>query len=95
MNRMSLAATSLVAAIPAAIMAILGIMAFLSHTEHMKPLVMAVMAGATLMGILITLMPAVIVLGKPLSKSKGASKKGKDDSAPVQTGITGAQTGNP
>ena len=86
---MALAATSLVAAIPAGIMAALGIMAFLSHTEHMKPIVMGVMGGVTLMGIVIGLMPVAILVGKRQSKPQAASKA---ESEAVPSGASGAQT---
>jgi hypothetical protein len=86
---MALAATSLVAAIPAGIMAALGIMAFLTHTENMKPMVMVVTGGATAMGVLLALTPIIILVGKRQSKPV-AAKAAKSELVPA--GVSGAQT---
>jgi len=88
-SRMALAAVSLVAAIPAGIMAALGIMAFLSHTEHMNTILMATTGAATAMGVLIALSPVVILVGKRRT-APAAVKAAKSE--PVPTGTSGAQT---
>lgn len=87
---MALAATSLVAAIPAGILAFLAIMALLSSAGDMRMLVLAVTGGATLAGVLIALMPAAILVGKrqPTQKASAKSDKGEEAAA----GVSGAQT---
>ena len=89
MSRMALAALSLIAAIPAGILAAVGIMAFLTHTEHMQPLVMVVTGGATAMGVLLALTPIIILVGKRQSQP-AAAKVAKSE--PVPAGVSGAQT---
>lgn len=68
MNRISLALTSLVAAIPGGFMAYLCIKAFLSYTENM-PTMLSVVNGVTLLVcVLLALLPFAILLfikGKP------------------------------
>lgn len=55
---------SLVAAIPAAFLAVVAIMAFVRHTENMGTLLLVVNGGATLIGVLVALLPVIILVGK-------------------------------
>lgn len=90
MSRMALAATSLVAAIPAGILAFLAIMALLSSAGDMGTLLLAVTGGATLSGILVALMPAAILVGKRKPAEKPAAKAKKADSE--EADASGPQT---
>jgi len=91
MSRMALAATSLVAAIPAGILAALAIIALLGHAGDMKPLVLGVVGGMTALGVLIALSPVIILVGKRKTTAtvKAASEA---KSEPVPSGVSGAQT---
>lgn len=89
MSRMALAATSLVAAVPAGIMAALAVMALLSSAGDMKPLVLGITGAASAVGVLIALLPIIILVGKrktPAPAVKAATPE------PASTDATGAQT---
>ena len=81
MTRMQTAAASLVAAIPAALLAVLLVMAFLNSSENPKGMTM-VLVGATLAcGLVLAAMPVGILVF-------GGKKKPKADlatSQPVET----------
>jgi hypothetical protein len=86
---MALAVVSLVAAIPAGIMALLAIMALLGSAGEMSTLLLAVTGGATAIGVLVALLPVVILVGKRKTKAapvKAAKEKGQP------AGVSGAQT---
>ena len=85
---MALAATSLVAAIPAGILAALSIIALLGHAGEMKPMLLAVVGGTTAMGALLALSPVVILVGK--RRAPASVKPAKSEALP--TGTSGAQT---
>lgn len=86
---MALAATSLVAAVPAGIMAALAIMALLSSAGDMKPLVLGITGAASAVGALIALLPVIILVGKRKAPAQ-AVKAAKSEA--VSAGTTGAQT---
>jgi hypothetical protein len=80
---------SLVAAIPAAVLAVVAIMAFVRHTENMGTLLLVVNGGATLVGVLVALLPVIILVGKRRSPDS-------DEAEPAGVGAeseaTSAQT---
>src|SRR5919109_4536244 len=78
---------SLVAAIPAAVLAVVAIMAFVRHTENMGTLLLVVNGGATLMGVLIALLPVIILVGKRRSPDEE-----QEEGAPA---TVGAESGAP
>lgn len=82
MTRMQTAAASLVAAIPAALLAVLLVMAFLNSSENLKGIALQALVGVTLLGgALVALMPVGILVF-------GGKKKPKADvaaSQPVET----------
>uniref|UniRef100_A0A7C2NYI4 Uncharacterized protein n=1 Tax=Schlesneria paludicola TaxID=360056 RepID=A0A7C2NYI4_9PLAN len=81
MTRMQTAAASLVAAIPAALLAVLLVMAFLNSSENLKGLTMVLVGGTLACGVALAAMPVgILVFGGP--------KKAKADvatSQPVET----------
>jgi hypothetical protein len=76
---------SLVAAIPAAVLAVVAIMAFVRHTENMGTLLLVVNGGATLIGVLVALLPVIILVGKRRSSET-------DEAEPA---AVGAESGTP
>ncbi|MBL8848828.1 MAG: hypothetical protein JNG89_04060 [Planctomycetaceae bacterium] len=88
MSRMALAATSLVAAIPAGLLCFMAAMALFRHAGDMQPLVIATVGGMWVMGLLIALSPIIIAVGK--RRAPQAVKAAKSEALP--TGTTGAQT---
>ena len=81
MNKLSLAAVSLVAAIPAGFLAVLMALAFLRHAEHMKTTLL-VLAGLTLaVSALVTVMPFGILIFGAKDK-RGKQEAGKDKTTP-------------
>lgn len=91
-SRFALAAVSLVAAIPAGIMAFLAIMAFLRYTENMSTLPMgglflAVMGCIAALGVLVALSPIVILVGR-----RRAQQPAQAVAAGPESAEAGAQT---
>jgi len=78
-NKLSLAAVSLVAAVPGGVLAVLMALVFLRHAEHMKTS-MLVLAGLTLaVSSLVTVMPLGILIFGSKGKPKLKADKGKPD----------------
>lgn len=73
MTRMQTAAASLVAAVPAALLAALLVMAFLSHSENLKGAVMGVVGGALVVSAGVALMPFGILIFGGKAKKKPAA----------------------
>lgn len=96
MQKNQLAATSLVAAIPAGVLAVLLIMAFLGSTDKMTGVLIGVNAVALLLAILVALMPAAVMVfyGRERSEKpkEDAGASAAAGAAPVATGTTGAVT---
>lgn len=91
MSRMALAAASLVAAIPAGILAFLAIKSLLSSFGDMQTIVSVVTIGVTVVGVLVALLPVVILVGKrraPAAPVKSKAEKAAEKAAVV----AGAQT---
>jgi len=88
-TRMQTAAASLVAAIPAGILAALLAMMFMTQLDSMKPMVMVAAGGSLLAAAVVVLMPFGILLFSGKSAAKAAPKaadkkavaKGDDDEA--------------
>lgn len=86
-TRMQTAAASLVAAVPAGILAALLAMMFMTQLDSMKPMVMVAAGGSLLAAAVVVLMPFGILLfsGKSAAKAapkaadKKAAAKGGDD----------------
>lgn len=78
MTRTQTAAASLVAAIPAGILAALLVMAFLNHAENLRLMTQVLVGGTLLMTVVVALMPfAVLVFGgKKAASGAAAGKKG-------------------
>lgn len=99
MGRYALAAMSLVAAIPAAILLYFCIMAWISYTENMQPMMMVVNGGTTLVSVAVALMPVVILVGRRRPKADAAKKEtdeGAGEQAAAAEGVessAGAGTG--
>ena len=99
MNKLSLAAVSLVAAIPAGVLAVLMTLAFLRHAEHMKTSLL-VLAGLTLaISALVTVMPlGILIFGskeKQKSKADQATPDDADNSADDQGPDSFAESDEP
>ncbi len=94
MQKNQLAATSLVAAIPAGILAVLLIMGFLRSTDRMTGVLIGVNAVALLMAILVALMPAAVMIfyGRERTEKKPKEDAGVSAAAAAAPGTTGAVT---
>jgi len=78
-NKLSLAAVSLVAAIPGGVLAVLMALVFLRHAEHMKTNLL-ILAGLTLaVSALVTVMPLGILIFGSKGKQKTETVKDKPD----------------
>ncbi len=87
MSRLALAAVSLVAAIPAAWLAVVAILAFVNHTENMGTIILIVNGAATAIGVLVALTPIIILVGKR------RGPKEKVEAEPVEVGAASGSTG--
>ena len=84
MSKLNLAAVSLVAAIPAGVLAFFSIYAFLNYAEEMQTMMQVVNGITLLAAVILILVPFVIMLKK--GKGDTADKK-KDKSAPVPEAV--------
>jgi len=95
-GRYALAAMSLAAAIPAAILAYWSIMAWVHFAEHMSIMMKVVNGVLTPVSVLMTLMPVIIMVGRRRPKVEGAKAETDeaadeaaataDEAAPVEAG---------
>lgn len=88
MSRLALAAVSLVAAIPAAWLAVVAILAFVNHTENMGTIILIVNGAATAIGVLLALTPIIILVGK----RRGPKEPEKVEASAEVPAVSGAQT---
>jgi hypothetical protein len=79
-GRYALAATSLVAALPAAFLAYLSIMAFVQYTENMSGFRIGVNAAITGVSVLMAISPIVILVGRRREKTDDAAGSAEDAS---------------
>lgn len=96
MGRYALAGTSLVAAIPAGLLATVAIMNFVKHTENMGTIMITVNGAATLFGVLLALTPIIVLVGRRREKTEdqasAAVETPTDESAAEGSEELSAQT---
>jgi hypothetical protein len=93
-NKKSLAAVSLVGAIPAGVLAFYCIHAFLTYSERMHWLMQVVNGITLLMAVILILTPVVIMLRKG-KEGGAAARKGAEVAAPVAAGSSGEIDADP
>lgn len=92
MSRMALAAASLVAAVPAGILAAVAIMALLGSAGDMSTLLLIITGGATAVGVLVALLPIVILVGKRRAPATAAKSARAEKAREKAAAVAGAQT---
>lgn len=90
MNKKTLAGVSLVAAVPAGLLAYFCIHAFLSYTDKMQTMMQVVNGITLLMAVILILTPIVIMLRKGKA-TEGAAKKEAAVPAAVAAGSDGGE----